>query len=180
MQGEPPGWDAQSVYYSFDLTTRFTVMYLVISAVVFLVLAIRFLPILRLFKSSATLLRRQTAEHSDADSQRDKAESSATLRFKTACVAIQVALVAVRRWVQLTGLILIAYSATEIADEFRRISISKMTGISALSGLLGQIVSMWVVALWFMVALCIASWILGDRLMRCVDLRADSRRERFM
>jgi hypothetical protein len=78
--------------------------------------------------------------------------------------------------VQLTVLILLAYSATEIADEFRGISISKMTGISALSGLLGQMVSMWVVALWFMVALCIASWILGDRLMRCADLRADSRR----
>ena len=176
MQSEPAGWDAQSVHYSFDLTTRFTVIYLVISAVVFLVLAIRFLPTLRRLRASAALLRIQTAEQSNADSQRDNGESPAALRFKTACAAIQVALVAVRRWVQLTVLILLAYSATEIADEFRRISISKMTGISALSGLLGQIVSMWVVALWFMVALCIASWILGDRLMRCADLRADSRR----
>ncbi len=176
MQSEPAGWDAQSVYYSFDLTTRFTVIYLVISAVVFLVLAIRFLPTLRRLRASAALLRIQTAEQSNADSQRDNGESPAALRFKTACAAIQVALVAVRRWVQMTVLILLAYSATEIADEFRRISISKMTGISALSGLLGQIVSMWVVALWFMVALCIASWILGDRLMRCADLRADSRR----
>jgi|SRR5271170_2669425 len=175
MQGEPSGWDARSVNYSFDLTTKFTVMYLMASAVVFLVLAIRFLPTLRRLRASAALLRIQTAEQSDADSQRDNGESPAALRFKTACAAIQVALVAVRRWVQLTVLILLAYSATEIAAEFRRISISKMTGISALSGLLGQIVSMWVVALWFMVALCIASWILGDRLMRCADLRADSR-----
>ena len=176
MQGEPPGWDARSVNYSFDLATKFTVMYLIASAVVFLVLAIRFLPILRLFKSSAALLRTQTAEQSDADSQRGNGESLAALRFKTARAAIQVALVAVRRWVQLTVLILLAYTATEIADEFRRISVSKMTGISALSGSLGQIVSMWVVALCFMVALCIANWILGDRLMRCADLRANSRR----
>jgi len=176
MQGEPPGWDAQSVYYSFDLTTKFTVMYLVISAVVFLVIAIRFLPTLRRLRASTTLLRIRTAEQSDADSQRGNGESPAELRFNTAYAAIQVALVAVRRWVQLTVLILLAYSATEIADEFRRISISKMTGISALSGLLGQIVSMWVVALWFLVPLCLANWLLDDRLMRCADLRADSRR----
>lgn len=176
MQGEPPGWDARSVYYSFDLTTKFTVMYLMISAVVFLVLAIRFLPILWRFRASVVLLRTQNTLKADSDGQRVNAENPARHQFRGASASIEAALMALRRWVQLTALILVAYSATEIADLLRGISATKMTGISALSGGLAQIVSMCVVALWLIVALSIADWILSRRLMRCADLQVDSLR----
>src|SRR5271155_1453529 len=174
MQGEPPGWDALSVNYQYDLTTKLTVLYLTVSILVFVILAIRSLPILRRLKLSAATLRAQKPTSSDTDDQQMHAANPALQRFRIACVAIQSVLVDLGRWVQLTMLILLAYSATEIADELRRISMYKMTGIGALSGLLGQICSMWVVALWFIVVLCIASWILSDRLARCADLRADS------
>ncbi len=176
MQNGQVGWDALTVSYRIDLTTKFTVFYLIVSMLVFVVRAIRFVPILRRLRVSAALLCAPKPTPSDADAQQMHAASSAAQQFRIARAAIQATSVELRRWAQLTALILLAYSATEIADELRRISIYKMTGISALSGSLGQVCSIWVVALWFIVVLCIANWILSERLARCGDLRADSLR----
>jgi hypothetical protein len=173
MQNGQVEWDLSRVSYRNDLTTKFTALYLMVSMLVFLVQVIRFLPTLRRLRLSATVLRASIPTPSDADARQVPAASPAAQPFRTARDAIQRTLMELRRWVQLTALILLAYSATEIADELRRISRYKMTGMSALSGSLGQIFSMWEVALWFMVVLWIANWILSGRLAHCADLQAD-------
>ena len=132
MRSEPAGWDPPRLHYPFDLTTKFTVLYLVISPVIFVVLTIRFLPMLWRLSSSVALLRAQHAKSSHRDSQHNSGDSRATRRYNTARAPIQVALAEMRRWVQLTVLILLADSATEIADELRGISMYKLPGVSPL------------------------------------------------
>jgi hypothetical protein len=176
MQGEPLGWDAIGEPFGLDLTTKFTALYLMASVLVFLVVAIRSLVILRRLQVSAALLRMQDTESSNTDPRQSSADSSPTQQFKMACATIQVAVVDLRRWTQLTVLILFAYSATETADLLTGISMTKMTGISALSGSLANVATMWMFALWLMAVLWIANWILSRRLTRCADLRADTLR----
>jgi hypothetical protein len=176
MQNGQVEWDAVTIGYHIDLTTKFTVLYLIASTLVFLVRAVSFVPMLRRLRVSAALLREPILTPSDAESQQMRAANPTVQRFRIARAAIQRALLELRRWMQLTALILLAYSATEIASELRRISIYKMTEISSLSGSLGQIFSVWEVALWFVVVLGVANWILSERLARCADLRTESLR----
>jgi hypothetical protein len=94
--------------------------------------------------------------------------------FEVAYRGMQAALKTLRKWAQLTTLILLAYSANEFAGLLRGISAQKMTGISALSGSLALIFSMWTMALCFLAVLLIANWTLSARLTRCNDIRPDS------
>jgi hypothetical protein len=166
--------ELQSVNHPLDLTSKLAVIYLMISALVFLVLAIRFLPILRQLRASVTVLRTENTQTAHADGQHVNAENPARHQFRGASAAIEAALLALRKWIQLTALVLLAYSATEIADLLRGISLNKMIGISALSGSLAQIALMWMFAFWLMVALWIAHWILSHGLTRGAGPRTDS------
>jgi hypothetical protein len=73
-----------------------------------------------------------------------------------------------RNWFRLSVLILLVYTVTEFASLLSSISISKMIGISALSGCLANIFFMWTAGLWLLVALSIAHWIVVVRL-KCPD-----------
>jgi hypothetical protein len=176
MQSGTVKWDAIGEPFGLDLTTKFTALYLMASVLVFVVVAIRSLVILRRLGVSAALLRMQDTESPNTDARQSGADSSPTQQFKMAYVTIQVAVVDLRRWMQLTVLILLVYSATETADLLRGISMTKMTGISALSGSLANVATMWIFVLWLMAALWVANWILSHRLTRCAYLRADTLR----
>jgi hypothetical protein len=63
-------------------------------------------------------------------------------------------------------------SATELTDLFRGIALTKMTGVNALAGTWFHVFSLWVPALWFITALCVASWILNARLARSGFVRS--------
>jgi hypothetical protein len=138
----PVGWDITSIRQVFDLTTRLTILYLALSVIALVLFALWFV-----FREVLAALRKiRTPE----------------VGYGRARVAI----VELRKWAQLTALVLLAYSATEIADLLSAISASKATGISALTGSLAQIFSMWTAGLWFLAALCVLSWILSARLAR--------------
>jgi hypothetical protein len=173
MQTGPIGWDVSGADVYFDLTTKLTALYLTASAVMLLFLAIRFLPTLRRFRASAAALRTEKFISADATGP-DVNAHPAQRPFEVAYTRMQVALTATRNWAQLTMLILLAYSASEITDLLRGISLSKMIGTSALSGSLARIFSMWTAALWFMVVLWLANWILSDRLARSADIQSTS------
>jgi hypothetical protein len=79
MQNGQVAWDPLAVSYRNDLTTKFTVLYLVLSMLVFLVRAIRFLPILRRLRLSAALLRVSRPASSDTDNQQPHPDTSASL-----------------------------------------------------------------------------------------------------
>jgi hypothetical protein len=143
MQAGPVEWDAIAEPYGLDLTTKLTALYLMVSMLGFLVALLRFLPIRKRLRASVALLRAQKTLPADAGNRLVNDDSPATQQCRSACTALQVALARLRRWMQLTVLILLAYSAREIANLLREISMSKMAGISALSRSLGQIFSMW-------------------------------------
>jgi hypothetical protein len=172
MQTGPAGWDLSTVDYYFDLTTKLTELYLTVSVLALVVLAICFLPELTRLRASAAALRKQMFLSASAAGPGDDGGHPTKQPFEVAYRRIQVALTAARKWVQLTVLVLLAYSATEFTDIRRGISSSKMIGTSAVSGSLAQIFSMWTAGLWFLAALCVASWILSDRLARSADVRS--------
>jgi hypothetical protein len=170
MQAGPAGWDLSTVDYYFDLTTKLTELYLMVSVLALVVLAIRFFPTLTRLRASAAALRNQLFLSANATGPGDDGGHLAKQPFEVAYKRMQVALTALRKWVQLTVLVLLAYSATEFTDILRGIAASKMIGTSALSGSLAQIFSMWTAGLWFLVALCVVDWILSDRLARSADV----------
>ncbi len=173
MQTGPIGWDVSGADVYFDLTTKLTALYLTASVVMLLFLAIRFFPTLTRFRSSVAALRTQKFLSADAPGPPEVNNAHpAKQPFEIAYTRMQVALTAVKKWGQVTVLILLAYSASEITDLLRGISASKMIGTSALSGSLARIFSMWTVALWFMGALWLANWILSDRLARSADIQS--------
>ena len=169
MQETEVGWDFQSVDYHFDPTTKFAACYLAISILVFTILVFRFLPTLLRFKTSLAILRAPCTQPSSKGS----AASPAQTRFEMARQRFQVALVAIRNWARLTLWILLGYSTVELAALFREISIQKKTGVSALFGSLAMIFTMWRPAIWFLAALCVAEWVLRQRLARSADVRTD-------
>jgi hypothetical protein len=174
MQTGQVRWDAIREPFGLDLTTKLVALYLMASVLAFLVLSIRFLPVLKRLRASVALLRAHKPIPSDTDGQQVNADNPMEKQFRIACTAIQSAVVALRRWVQLTVLILLAYSATEIVDLLREISLNKVIGTSAISGSLANIASTWMCALWLFVVLWIANWMLSHRLMSCADRRVGS------
>jgi hypothetical protein len=171
MQEPEVGWDPLHLDYRIGLTTKLTALYLVISTLVFVISAIRFLRVLAQFRTSVATLRAPDIRSRDIEGQDIEAAAAPRRRFEMARLSIQVALTNLRKWTKLTLLILLGYSTTEIADLLRGMSLRKMTGISALSGSLESIFTMWSLAAWFLAALCIASWILSDRLARSTDVQ---------
>jgi hypothetical protein len=155
MPNGSPGWDATTVYYYIDVTTKLTVLYLVVSVIALLSCAIRLLPMLKSLRASIATSRKQNVPNND--------------RFEPSYARVQAAVSSLRKWSQLTVLVLLAYSATELASLFTGISLSKMTGVSALAGEWAAIFSMWTFASWFLVALCLSSWFLRNRLARYDD-----------
>jgi hypothetical protein len=174
MQGGPVGWDLLSVDYSFDLPTKLTAMYLAASVFIFLALTIRFLPRVVRFNASVAALRAIKNLPAGAQAQEMNETDSVKQRFEVAYRGMQAALMTLRKWTQLTMLILLAYSANELAGLLRGISAQKMIGISALSGSLTLIFSMWTVGLCFLAVLLIANWTLSARLTHCSDIRWES------
>ena len=155
MPNGSPGWDATSVYYYLDVTTKLTVLYLFVSVIALLSCAIRLLPMLKTLRASIATSRKQNVPNND--------------RFEPSYARVQAAVSSLRKWSQLTVLVLLAYSATELGSLFTGISLSKMTGVSALAGEWAEIFSMWKFASWFLVALCLSSWFLSNRLARYDD-----------
>lgn len=142
LLGQQVGWDATTIYIHYDLTTKLTALYLLASGLVYLALAVKFL-----------VTAGRTQNHG---------------RLR---VAERIALNNLDKWARLTVLILFAYSTTEGAGLFWSISTEKMMGISALSGDLARILSMWVGGLWLLVSIWIASWILSGRVIRSKEVR---------
>ena len=136
------GWDAITVDHHYDVTTKLTALYLLASAAVYVALAVKFL--MRVGR---------------------------TKKLESSQFAERTALANVDTWARLTVLILLAYSATECADLLWLISREKMIGLSALSGSLAQILSMWTAGLWLLVSLWIANWILSGRVTRNNEAR---------
>lgn len=174
MQAGPGGWDVSGADVYFDLTTKLTALYLTASVLTFIVLAIRFLPTLRRFRLSLAALHSQKHVSAAADDPGANSTDRDRRQFEMACRRLRVALTALRNWAQLTMLILLGYSAAEVTDILRGISVTRTIGPSALSGSLARIFSMWTAALWFAVALWVANWILSDRLVRSADVRANT------
>ena len=119
MQEPEVRWDPSILDYRIDLTTKLTALYLMISVFVFVVLAIRFLPILARFRTSVATLRASEIRSRDTEGQGIEAANAAKRRFEMARRSIQVGLTNLRKWAQLTLLILLGYSTTEIADLLR-------------------------------------------------------------
>ena len=155
MPNGSPGWDATSVYYYLDVTTKLTVLYLFVSVIALLAFAIRLLPTLKSLRALVQASRTQNVPNHGT--------------FERSYARIQAAVSSLRKWCQLTVLVLFAYSATELGSLFTGISLSKMTGVSALAGEWAEIFSMWKFASWFLVVLCLSSWFLSNRLARYDD-----------
>jgi hypothetical protein len=145
MLNGPVGWDVLTIRQAFDLTTRLTILYLALSVVALGLFVLWFV----LREVLAAVRKTRIPEVGEARAR--------------------VAIVELRKWSQLTALILLAYSAAEIADLLGFVSAAKTIGISALTGRLAQIFSMWTEGLWFVAALCVLSWILSARLTKCLD-----------
>jgi hypothetical protein len=170
MQESQVGWDISSVDYYIDGTTKFTALYLAVSIVAFAVLAIRFLPALARFRVALAALRSRCTSASAEDSKAN-AVKALQRQLEKARYGFEVRLTGLRQWAKLTLLVLLAYSAVEIAALFREISFQRKTGISALSGSVANIFALWSPALWFLAALCVAEWILSRQLARSTDVR---------
>ena len=174
MQEPQVGWDLTTVYYRPDHPLQLTVLYLAVSILVFIVLAIRFFLILARFRKALAALRAHSPRSSESKDQDAGAADSAASRFRAARRSIHVALTTLRSWTRLTIWILLAYSATEIAALLRIISDTKVIGRSALSGALAQVFTIWSLALCFLAALSSMAWILSHHLARTADLRDDA------
>ena len=135
------------------------------------VYAIRLLPTLRNFKALAAI-RIQSDPPNDTVSPGAQSVRSSLSAFECTSVRVQAAIISLHKWSRLTVLVLLAYSVTELTSLFRGISLTKMTGISALTGAWAQIFSMWTFALWFLAALCTANWFLSGCLARYDDVAA--------
>jgi hypothetical protein len=138
----PVGWDITSIRQVFDLTTKLTILYLALSVIALVLFVVWFV-----FREALAALRK-------------------TRTPEVGYGRARVAIVELRKWAQLTALVLLAYSATELAELLSSISATKTIGISALAGSLAQIFSMWTAGLWFLTALCVLSWFLSARLAR--------------
>jgi hypothetical protein len=69
-----------------------------------------------------------------------------------------------RNWSRMTTLVLVLYIVTEFGNAFRGISISKMTGVSALAGNFSNICNIASGCLWLLIALAVAHWIASRQL----------------
>ncbi len=112
-----------------------------------LLLAIRFLRILKRFRAAEAALQAQKFPFADATILDVNAARLAEQRFEVTYTRMQLALTAVRQWAQLTMLILLAYSATELTDLLKGFSASKMVTVSVLSGSLARILPVWAAGL---------------------------------
>lgn len=163
MQEPSPSWDPYYIDAYFDLSTKVAVLYLFVSAIAFVVLAIRFVPVLRRLGVAETVRRVSVvgAPTSETASQETLDEA-----HPTEWERVRIATINLRKWAQLTTLIMLAFTANELTDMFSGIASSKMTGVSAISGTLAHIFSLWAPAIWFVAALCLASWLLKYRSAR--------------
>jgi len=169
--GPQVGWDVLTVDVHYDLITKLTVLFLVVSGVVLFFRAVRSIgPFWRL-KTSGAMLRTGRGPSADDSQEISPTIQAAEQQFNNACSVLQIAQISVSRWSRLTLLILLLYSATEFAGLFSLISREKMTGISALSGSVANILNIWTAGLWLLVALSIADWILASRVARCREVR---------
>ena len=167
MQEPEVGWDPLTVDVHFDLTTKLTLLFLTVSAIVFVFRAIWTIRTFWRLRTSEAALRKRPVPSAGNSLEVDPAIRAAEQQFDSACATLQMARISVSRWSRLTLLILLLYSATEFAGLFSLISRTKMTGISALSGSMANILDMWTLGLWLLVALSIANWILTSHVARC-------------
>jgi hypothetical protein len=164
-------WDALTVYYYIDLTTKLTVLYLAVSVLALIVFAIRLLPTVRNLRALASS-REQNDLPDESVSPGVQSFRSLPVSLGPTCDRIQAAVMSLQKWSRLTVLVLLAYSATEFSSLFRGISLNKMAGVGALTGAWAELFSMWTFAFWFLVALCLASWFLSVRLASYYNVAA--------
>jgi hypothetical protein len=69
-----------------------------------------------------------------------------------------------RNWSRMTTLVLVLYGVTEFGNAFRGISVSKMTGISALAGGLSNMCIIASGYVWLLLALAATYWIASRQL----------------
>lgn len=74
------------------------------------------------------------------------------------------ALTNLRSWSQMTALVLALYIVSEFGSAFRGISVSEMTGISALAGGFSNMCHIASGCLWLLIALAVAHWIASRQL----------------
>jgi hypothetical protein len=170
---EDVGWDALTVDVHHDLITELTVLFLLVSGIVFIFRAIRSIGAYWRLKTSTAVLGSKPSAPAADTQETSPVIQAAQQKFDTAWSVLQIAQTSVSKWSRLTLLILLLYSATEFASLFSLISREKTIGISALSGSIADVLNMWVAGLWFLLALSIAGWILASLLMRC-DVRQSS------
>ena len=82
----------------FDLTTKFTVVYLALSALSFAILTIRFLPQLLRFRAPAATSGAQENPSDDARGSRSNAVVSAKQAAETDYSDMRVVAIALRKW----------------------------------------------------------------------------------
>ncbi len=70
------------------------------------------------------------------------------------------------QWIGTTSLVLAIFSVTEITNLFKGVSYSKSLGTSAAFGSFAQIGSLWITALWLILAMYLTRWCFSARLAR--------------
>jgi hypothetical protein len=175
--GPQVGWDVLTVDVHYDLITKLTVLYLVVSGIVLFFRAVSSIGQFWRLKTSGAMLRTGRGPSADDSQEISPAIRAEERQFNNACSVLQIAQTSVSRWSQLTLLILLLYSVTELAGLFSLISREKMIGISALSGTVANILNIWRAGFWLLVALSIADWILASRVARCREVQRGSDRQ---
>jgi hypothetical protein len=141
-------WDG--IYGRLDLATKLTVLYLAASWIA--------LPVF--------VIRSAIAFWQPISNLQDVRVSS----------LLQIRLRAMSRWMRLTVLILLVYSAFESLHSLGAISTGSAIGSRVIAGTMGRILSIWAVGLWLLVALWIADSIFSRRLARSNSLQQFSSR----
>lgn len=149
-------WDPPYISYRLDLTTKLTILYLMISGLVFLFCTIKFLLTNHRLKTFRAALRKETPA----------AEQNYTTQLKIAYSGLQRAQTSLTKWSRSTILVLLIYSANQSADIFSFISHNRSIGISVMAGSLANLFNMWRAGLWLLLAFSTANWILTNRLKR--------------
>jgi|SRR5580698_2131223 hypothetical protein len=170
MPEGPPSWDVATMYSPTDLTSKFAVLYLFVSVIGLATRTFVFLPtVIRFGQAVAAAKSRYTSSTKPSTMEGERDEAAA---IEADYLRLQAAIARLRKWAQQTVLVILVFTATELTDLFRGIALTKMTGVSALAGTWFHVFSLWVPALWFITALCVASWILNARLARSGFVRS--------
>jgi hypothetical protein len=128
MQKPAPSWDLSQMNPAVDVTTKIAVLYLFVSVVTLIISSLRFLPTLIRFRAATKSLSANFASATSSIATENDAVKKSSAVLQTASARMQSATIDLRKWSQLTLLVMLTFTANEFRNVFDGISVSKTVG----------------------------------------------------